>query len=142
MLRNLALAAAVSFGVAAVPAGALAMHGGGGGGHGGFSGGGLGGRSVSPGFTPHGMPGGNAFVNRGVIAHRFGNGGRATPLGLRHVTAGGRFAWHDHHRFRGRHVHGFIPGFGYGYYWYYGDCWVWTDYGWIDMCGYHDYPPS
>jgi hypothetical protein len=63
-------------------------------------------------------------------------------LGRRYVTAGGRFAWHNHHRFRGRHIHGFLPGFGYGYYWYYGDCWVWTDYGWIDMCGYQDDPAS
>jgi hypothetical protein len=56
----------------------------------------------------------------------------------RSVIANGRFAFDCHHRFHGRHIYGFIPGYGYGYYWYYGDCWVWSDYGWINMCGFYD----
>jgi hypothetical protein len=169
MLRKLALATAVCLSVAALPAAAIAAHGGGGGhggggfgggGHGGFgghsfSGGGFGGRSFSPGFAPRGIPGGgisgrNAFVNRGVPAQPFANRGmtaqafmsRSLPVGPmagRHVTANGRFAWDGHHRIHGRHIHGFIPGFGYGYYWYYGDCWAWSDYGWINVCVDGDY---
>jgi hypothetical protein len=90
------------------------------------------------------MPGGNAFVNRGVTGQPFVSRGvtgqpfvsRSVPAALagRHVTANGRFAWDGHHRLHGRHIHGFIPGFGYGYYWYYGDCWAWTDYGWTNIC--------
>jgi hypothetical protein len=69
-------------------------------------------------------PGG---VNRGVVG---------ASLAGRHVIGGGRFAFIGGHRVHGRHIHGFIPGIGYGYYWYYDDCYVWTDYGWINMCGY------
>jgi hypothetical protein len=82
MLHRLAIAlvAAVSLGVAA-PTGAIAAHGGGGGGHGGGGGGHGGGGgpsgghsfSASPGFSGRGMPGGNAFVNRGVSAQPFVN---------------------------------------------------------------------
>jgi hypothetical protein len=64
-----------------------------------------------------------------------GRGVQAAPLGGRYVTANGRFAWNGHHRIHGRHILGLIPGFGYGYYWYYGDCWAWTDdYGWANLC--------
>jgi hypothetical protein len=161
MLRKLAVAAAVSLIAAAIPGGAMAAHGGGGGGHGGggfggghgFSGGGFGGRSFRPGFAPRGMPGGNAlvnrgvtgqpFVNRGVVGQRFVNRGvpATAPLAGRYVTGNGRFAWNGHHRIHGRHIHGFIPGFGYGYYWYYGDCWAWTDDGWVNICvDLDDYP--
>jgi hypothetical protein len=77
---------------------------------------------------------GRPFVNRGVTAQSLNRSQAAAPLGDRHVTANGRFAWHGHHRFRGRHIFGLIPGFGYGYYWYYGDCWAWTDYGWVNVC--------
>ena len=34
------------------------------------------------------------------------------------------------------HIFGFIPGIGYAYYWYYDDCYVLTDYGWINICSY------
>jgi hypothetical protein len=137
MRHKLALAVAVSLSVAAMPAAAFAHGGGGGHGGGGHGGGGYGGgsgRSYSPG-TGRSMPGGTqpgrqmpAFVKRGIA------GQHAAPLGGRFVTSNGRFAWNDHHRIRGRHVFGLIPGFGYGYYWYYGDCWIWTGYGWIDLC--------
>jgi hypothetical protein len=144
MWRKLALVTAVSLSVAAMPAAAFARgggHGGGGGGHG-FGGGGHafsgGGRSFSPGFTGRSMPGGvmpgrqmpgrNAFVPRGLA------GQHAAPLGNRFVTHNGRWAWNGHHRIHGRHIFGLIPGFGYGYYWYYGDCWIWTDNGWINLC--------
>src|SRR5262249_50168707 len=115
-----------------------------------FSGGGLGGRSFSPGFTARspgftarGVPGGNAFVNRGATAQPFVNRGvtgqpfvnrgvSAAPLAGRRVTAHGPFALFRHH---GGHICGLIPGFGVGYYWYYGDCWAWTeDYGWVNLC--------
>jgi len=131
MWHKLALAVVVSLSVAAMPAAAFARSGGRGGSHG-FSGGG---RSYGPGFTGRTMPGGTmpgrqmpAFVKRGIA------GQHAAPLGRRFVTSNGRFAWSGDHRIRGRHIFGFIPGFGYGYYWYYGDCWIWTDYGWIDLC--------
>jgi hypothetical protein len=123
-----------------MPAAGFARAGGGhgGGGHS-FGGGGHsfsgGGHSYGPGFTGRSMSGGTgpgrqmpAFVARGIA------GQHAAPLGERFVTSNGRFAWNGHHRFRGRHIFGLIPGFGYGYYWYYGDCWIWTDNGWIDLC--------
>ncbi len=138
-------------------------HGGFGGGFGGHGfGGGLGGHGVGgfssgrsfsgpgafshPGTFSHPVPGGGAFVSR-VPGHQFiSPGATAHPslnhnmpvasLAGRHVIRGGRIAWIGHHRVHGRHIYGFIPGIGYGYYWYYDDCYVWTDYGWIDMCGY------
>jgi hypothetical protein len=141
----IALMAAVSLGVAAMPAAVMAHggggggggHGGGGGGGGGRGGGFSGGRSFSPpaGFN-RGVPGG-AFVNRGVGVQSFVNRGVTTaPLAGRHVIGNGRWAWIGGHRHHGRHIHGFIPGIGYGWYWYYDDCYVLTDYGWINMCGY------
>jgi hypothetical protein len=158
MLHRLAIAlvAAVSLGVAA-PTGAIAAHGGGGGGHGGGGGGHGGGGgpsgghsfSASPGFSGRGMPGGNAFVNRGVSAQPFVNRGvtgqpfvsrgvpGSTRFAGRQVSSDHRFAWIGHHRVHGRHLRGFIPGIGYAYYWYYDDCYVLTDdYGWINICGY------
>jgi hypothetical protein len=134
MSRKLAIAltaAAISFGVAVIPAGVAAAHGGGGGGHGG-GGGGHGGGGGS-----HGVPGG-ASVNRGVGTQTFVNRGMTSaPLAGRRVTGNGRYAWIGGHRVHGRHIHGFIPGIGYGWYWYYDDCYVLTDYGWINMCGYN-----
>lgn len=132
--------------------------GGGGGGHGGFGGGGRGFsgggfsggvRSFSaPGGFSRGVPGGpvrgapnSAFVNRGVGVQSFVNRGavnRGIPNAVadRRVTGGGRWAWIGHHRHHGRHIFGFIPGIGYGDYWYYDDCYVLTGYGWVNMCGY------
>jgi hypothetical protein len=171
MSRKLAIAlvAAISLGVAAIPTGAAAAHGGGGGGgHGGGGGGGHfgggapgGGHSFTggPGFSGRGTPGGNAFVNRGVgnnpfvsrgvVGQPFVNRGvtgnplvgrgvpGAGPLGHR-VSSDHRFAFFGHRRVLGRHLHGFIPGIGYAYYWYYDDCYVLTDdYGWINICGYN-----
>jgi hypothetical protein len=53
------------------------------------------------------------------------------------VSSDHRFAFIGHRRVHGRHLHGFIPGIGYAYYWYYDDCYVLTDdYGWINICGY------
>jgi hypothetical protein len=156
MWRKLAIAltAAVSLGVAAMPTGVMARggggggggggHGGGGGGFGGgghgFGGGGFSGGGVrsfsAPGGFSRGVPGG-AFVNRGVGARPFVNRGTTSAaLAGRRVTGNGRYAWIGHHRHHGRHIYGFIPGIGYGYYWYYDDCYVLTDYGWINMCGY------
>jgi hypothetical protein len=37
--------------------------------------------------------------------------------------------------------HRFFPVFGYIDYWYYGDCYVWTDYGWFNACDYGDPAP-
>jgi hypothetical protein len=57
--------------------------------------------------------------------------------------AGGppRFAHDGRHHFHGRRVFGFIPGFGYDYYWYDdGSCWAWTAYGWVNLCYPYDYP--
>jgi hypothetical protein len=148
-MRAAALAAAVSLGVAAMPDGAVAKFGGGGGngggggrswGGGGFSrgGGGSFSRSVNPGysgnrnvFTPS-FSGNRSFVKPGLK----GNQSVSGNLADRHVLNGGRSAWIGGHRVHGRRIHGFIPGYGYGYYWYYDDCYVWTDYGWINMCGY------
>ena len=158
MSRELAIAlvAAVSLGMAGIPTGAMAAHGGGGGGHGGGGGGHFGGGApgggrgigAGPSFSGSGMPGGNAFVNRGVVGQPFVNRGvagnpfvgrgvpGAGPLGHR-VSSDHRFAWIGHRRVHGRHLHGFIPGIGYAYYWYYDDCYVLTDdYGWINICGY------
>jgi hypothetical protein len=136
-------------------------HGGGGGfggggrgfGGGGFSGahsfgapGGFNGgvRSFSaPGGFSRGVPGGAGIMNRGVPSRTFPFANRAlpsAPLAGRRVIGNGRYAWIGHHRHHGRHIFGFIPGVGYGYYWYYDDCYVLTDYGWINMCGYgYDY---
>jgi hypothetical protein len=142
MLGRLAIlmAAAVSLGVAATPTGAMAAHGAGGGGH--FGGGAAGGgRSFSGGFrfSGHGLPGGYALVNPGVSGRlSAGRGVPGTaPLVGRHVSSDHRFAWIGHRRVVGRHIYGFIPGIGYGYYWYYDDCYVLTDYGWINVCGYY-----
>jgi hypothetical protein len=143
MLRKLAivLAAAVSLGVAAAPTDVMARAGGGGhggGGHGGFSGGG---RSFSGGaFMNRGVPGGRTFgPGRTFVAPGGGRplvGRGPANLAGRHIIGGGRYAWIGGHRIHGRHIHGFIPGIGYGYYWYYDDCYVWTDFGWINLCGY------
>jgi hypothetical protein len=156
MLGRLAIAlvAAVSLGVGAIPTGVMAGHGGGGGGHGGGGGGHLGGavpgggRGISggPGFSGRGIPGGNPFVSRGVSGQPLSRGvagnrlaGRgvlgAGPLGHR-VSSDHRFAWIGDRRVHGRHLRGFIPGIGYAYYWYYDDCYVLTDdYGWVNVCG-------
>src|SRR5215467_15584420 len=156
MLRKLAIALVAAVSAAAIPVGAMAAHGGGGGGHGGGGGGGYsgghsfsGGRGGGPGFSVRGMPGGNAFVNRGVNAQPFVNRGvsaqpfvsRGAPgrthFVARQMSSDHRFAWIGHRRVHGRHLHGFIPGIGYAYYWYYDDCYVWTDdYGWVNICGY------
>src|SRR5215472_9806876 len=159
MLRKLAIALVAAISAAAIPFGAMAAHAGGGGGHGGGGGGGYsgghsggggggysgghsfsGGRGGGPGFSVRGMPGGgSAFVNRGVYAQPFvsrGAPGR-THFVARQVSSDHRFAWIGHRRVHGRHLHGFIPGIGYAYYWYYDDCYVWTDdYGWVNICGY------
>jgi hypothetical protein len=68
--------AAVSLGVGAIPAGAMAAHDRDGGGHGGghFGDGAPGGgRGISggPSFFGRGMPGGNPLVNRGVPGQPF-----------------------------------------------------------------------
>jgi hypothetical protein len=103
MLTKLAIAlvAAVSLGVAAIPTGAMAAHrGGGGGGHGGGGGGHFGGgapgggRSFSggPGFSGRGMPGGNALVNRGVGSNPFvSRGVSGNPLVGRGVPSAASF---------------------------------------------------
>jgi hypothetical protein len=128
-----------------------AAHGGFGGGfsHGGFSGG-LGGRSLGGGFAPgiasRGIPGGNTFVGRGVPGNAIV--GRGVPsnafVGRNFVRNGfarnGRFAFINGHRFHGRRVFGFFPGFGYGYYWYDDGCYAWTDYGYVNLCYPDDYP--
>jgi len=155
MLRKLAIAlvATVSLGVAAIPTDSMARggggggRGGGGGGHGGGGGGHFGGgapgggRSSSggPSLSGRGMPGGNAFVNGGVAGNPLVGRGvpSAPPFQGHRVTSDHRFAWIGHRRVHGRHLHGFIPGIGYAYYWYYDDCYVLTDdYGWINICGY------
>jgi hypothetical protein len=148
----IALTAAVFLGAAATPTGVLAAPGGGGhgGGGGGRGGGFSGGRSFSvPGNFSRGVPGG-AFVNRGVSRHTFVPPGGTLPanrsapanvLANRHVIGNGRFAWIGNHRVHGHHRHGFIPGIGLAYYWYYDDCIVWVDgYGWVNLCG-DDYGP-
>jgi hypothetical protein len=96
------------------------------------------------------MPGGNAFVNRGVVGQPFVSRGvagnplvgrgvpGAAPFVGHRVSSDHLFAWIGHRRVR--HIFGFIPGIGYAYYWYYDDCYVLTDYGWINICGY-DYRP-
>jgi hypothetical protein len=98
------------------------------------------------------MPGGNAFVNRGVVGQPFVSRGvagnplvgrgvpGAAPFVGHRVSSDHLFAWIGHRRVHGRHIFGFIPGIGYAYYWYYDDCYVLTDYGWINICGY-DYRP-
>jgi hypothetical protein len=79
------------------------------------------------------------FVSRGVNAQPFVNRGvpaNTRVAGLR-VSSDHRVAWIGHHRHHGRHLHGFIPGIGFAYYWYYDDCYVLTDdYGWVNLCGY------
>jgi hypothetical protein len=145
--RSIKLAAAVSLSMAAMAAGVMAAPLGGGhsGGSGAprFSGGGV------PHFNGVGVPhfsGGN-FNHHNVLPGLGGNrnafgpslkGNPGVPGNLagRHVFNGGRSAWIGGHRAHGRRIYGFIPGYGYGYYWYYNDCYVWTDYGWINMCGY------
>jgi hypothetical protein len=105
------------------------------------------------------MPGGNAFVSRGVTGQPFVSRGvtgqplvnrgvvgqpfvsrgipSRTPFMARQVSSDHRFAWIGHRRVHGRHLRGFIPGIGYAYYWYYDDCYVLTDdYGWVNICGY------
>jgi hypothetical protein len=148
MSRKLAIvlaAAALSLGVAAMPTGATAHGGGGGGGHGGGGGGGHGGggggRSFS--FGPgRGIPGG-AFVNRGgrqfVAPGGVGQPQISRNLAGRSIVGKGRYAWIGGRRVHGRRLHGFLPGIGYAWYWYYDDCYVWTAYGWINLCGYDDY---
>jgi hypothetical protein len=106
------------------------------------------------------MPGSNSFVNRGVSSNPFvsrgvvgqpfvnrgvtGNplAGRgvpgSAPFVAHRVSGDHRFAFIGNRRVHGRHLHGFIPGIGLAYYWYYDDCWVLTDdYGWINICGYN-----
>jgi len=167
MLRKLAVTLAALVSLSVVSTGAMAFgHGGGGGGHGGGGGGHGGGApggghsfSGGPGFSGRAMPGGNSFVSRGVSAQPFVNRGvtgqpfvnrgvsaqpfvnrgvpGSTRFAGRQVSSDHRFAWIGHHRVHGRHLHGFIPGIGYAYYWYYDDCYVLTDdYGWINICGY------
>jgi hypothetical protein len=55
----------------------------------------------------------------------------------RRVSGDHRFAWIGHRRVLGRHIYDFIPEVGYGYYWYYDDCFVLTDYESINICGYY-----
>jgi hypothetical protein len=161
MWHKLAIAAtaAVSIGVAAMPTGVMAAHGGGhgGGGHGGFSGGGFsgGGRSFSGFSAPRSFSAPSGFsrgvpnaasVNRGVGTQTFVNRSitntnrsiTSAPLAGRRVISNGRWAWIGGHRRHGRRIHAFIPGIGIGWYWYYDDCYVLTDdYGWINICGYN-----
>jgi hypothetical protein len=144
----IALAAAVSLGVAAMPDGVMARGGGGhgGGGGGGHGGGFSGGRSFSgPGNFSRGVPGGGAYVNRGIPRNAFvapgvvNRGVAANIPANRRVIGNGRFAWLNGHRVHGRHLHRFIPGLGLVYYWYYDDCFAWVDsYGWYNLCGYTD----
>jgi hypothetical protein len=165
MLRKLAvaLAAVVSLGVASIPTGAIAGHGGGGGGgghggggggHGGGFSGGFGGHGLGGGFGPsiasHGITGGNTFIGRGpgntfVTRGVPGNAivSRGVPgsafVGRNFAThAPGRFAFNGrHHHFH--RIFGFLPGFGYGYYWYDDGCWAWTDSGYINLCSDYNY---
>jgi opacity protein-like surface antigen len=101
----LALAAAVSLGVASIPTGVLAFGGhgggGGGGGHGGFSGGR---RSLRGGFGPgiasRGNIGGDTFVGRGVPGNTF-VGRNFNRTGLVTATTGmttptSAWAWTDY----------------------------------------------
>jgi hypothetical protein len=96
-------------------------------------------------LSGRGIPGGNAFVNRGVVGQPFVSRGvagnplvgrgvpNATPFVAHRVSSDHRFAFIGHRRVHGRHLHGFIPGIGYAYYWYYDDCYVLTDdCGWIN----------
>jgi hypothetical protein len=137
----------------AIPIDAMARGGGGhggggGGGHGGFGGGhpsfsggpGIGGH---PAFTSRAMPGAPSLANRGVTGHPFvGRGVPGQPFTGRKVTGKGRYAWIGHHRVHGRHVHHrFFVGLGFLDYWYYGDCYVLTDYGWVNLCDYGDPAP-
>jgi hypothetical protein len=134
MWRKLAQGAVVSLGVAAMTATAFAHGGGGGGGHGGGGGGHGGGGGYGGGHGGRGTSGGGMPVHQNAFVSRSLAGQHAAPLGDRFVTKDGRFAWSGHHRIHGRHIFGFIPGFGYGYYWFYNDCWAWTEHGWIDLC--------
>jgi len=147
--------------VLASPAAVMAHFSGGGfsgGGHvGGFSGGGhvggSGGRSNGGGlfrgggglFSGGGKTGrdiagpGTGLVNRGgrVWMDLPGGGTRAV---LNHgtperVVGNGRSAYFGGHRIHGRRFHGFIAGLGLVDYWYYDDCWVWTESGWFNLCG-------
>jgi hypothetical protein len=163
MLRHLTigLAALVCLSVAAIPIDATARgggggHGGGGGGHGGFGGGHAGFSGGHPGFsggpgvlggrpglTSRAMPGTPALANRGVAGQPLvGRGMPGKPFAGRKVTGNGRYAWIGHHRVHGRHMHHrFFVGLGFLDYWYYGDCYVLTDYGWINLCDYGDPAP-
>jgi hypothetical protein len=78
-------------------------------------------------------------VNRGAAARPFVGRGvtGGAPVVGRSVSSDHRFARIGQRRVLGRHIYGFIPGIGYGYYWYYDDCYVLTDYGWINICGYY-----
>jgi hypothetical protein len=135
MGRRLAIVLA-AMACVALPTGVMA-HGGGGGGHaggGGFHGGG--------GFRGGGgaLIGGGSLVNRGGHTFLVGPGGASHVL-VSHGAPGrvigdGRYAFIGHHRFRGRHFEGFLPGVGYEDYWYYDDCFVWTVNGWVSLCGY------
>jgi hypothetical protein len=85
------------------------------------------------------MLGGNSFVNRGVAGNPLVGRGvpSAAPFVAHRVSGDRRFAFIGNRRVHGRHLHGFIPGIGYAYYWYYDDCYVLTDeFGWINICGY------
>jgi hypothetical protein len=151
MWRNLAIAvtAAVSLGVAAMPTGVMAAHGHGGGGGGrSFSGGGGFSGGLRGGSFSRGVPGG-AFANRGVGTQTFVNRGGTQAFvsrGNRNITSGSlegrrvagnrQWAMIDGRRHHGRHIHGFIPGIGLAWYWDYDDCYVLTDYGWVNICGY------
>jgi hypothetical protein len=133
----MALAAVVSLGMATAPTDVMARGGGGHGG-GGHGGGGGGGRSFgAPSNIGRGAPGG--VMNRGVPRQTFVAPGNvsANNSANRRIIGNGRYAWIGNHRVHGRHRHGFIPGIGLAYYWYYDDCIVWVDgYGWVNLCGY------
>jgi hypothetical protein len=162
MWRNLAIAvtAAVSLGVAAMPTVVAAQQhsrgggGGGGGGHSFSSGGGFSG-GLRGGSFSRGAPGG-AFANRGVSSQTFVNRGAGSqgfvergmtsrnritgPLEGRTVSGNRQWAMIDGRRHHGRHIHAFIPGIGLAWYWYYDDCYVLTDdYGWVNICGDYGY---
>jgi hypothetical protein len=134
MGRKLAIVLAAMASLA-LPAGVMAHGGGGGGGHGGGGGGhGGGGRGGFPGGGGPGVvsrDGHSVFVGPDGSSHALASHGAPGR-----VIGNGRYAWIGHHRFRGHHFEGFLAGIGWADYWYYGDCWVWTANGWIDLCGY------
>jgi hypothetical protein len=139
MLRRFVfpVAVAVTLGVASISTGALAFHGGGGfgGGAHAFGGGGFAARGALGGSFAVRGPGIGSFAAPRTFASPNTFAGRP--------WTGRAFArWGFDHRFRGRRFFGFgvgYPYWGYDYPYYSDSCLVWTDEGWLNVCGY-DYP--